>query len=177
MCGCSAVKDPQALAQSALEEYGGSSVIETDATIQTASKEGFTDYQVHVEYTVGDEPTAEITLTAPESVKGITASYQGGTKSLTYDDVSLETLLPERKGITPADAVPAVLDCLCGAEADSVWLDGELLTLEYVETSDEGDVTRDISVDPTSGELRTARVSCGGKQTISCVFSGFSIKK
>ncbi len=175
LCGCSAVRSPETLAASVKEGYGAASVIETDAVLHTASKAGFDDYKVHVVYRNGEHPTADITLTAPEALEGITAHIDGDSGSLIYEDTAVQTTLPDHRGAAPMDAVPAIFDTLCSADADSVWMDGDKLTLEYIEHGEEGTLTREISLDPENGAPEQANLSWNGTQTIGVSFSGFTM--
>ena len=71
----------------------------------------------------GDEYTLEVawekdgetvlTVTAPETIAGITARIADGTTYLEYDGASLETGPLSGDGLSPMEAVPAILEEIC----------------------------------------------------------------
>lgn len=73
-----------------------------------------TDYGIRV-YTYGVDFTWEkdgetvLTLTAPENVAGTSAHIAGGETALEYDGVMLETGPLDSTGLSPIDALPALL--------------------------------------------------------------------
>ena len=177
LCGCSAVKDPQTLANSIQEGYASAAVIETDAVIQADSDGERTEYKLYVRYEVGDAPHAEVTVLEPESIAGVTAVYDADSGALTYEDMALETLLPDHNGLTPADAVPALLYSLSTAQAQSVWTEEEFVIAQYQQDTEECTIVQEAALNPSDGQLHSARVLCNGAQRISCQFSGFVIQK
>lgn len=77
-------------------------------------------YRVDVTVTGGE---SVLTVTAPEEVAGITARVTDGQSQLEYDGATLETGPLSSDGLTPLEAVPALLECArtdfidsCGAE-------------------------------------------------------------
>lgn len=58
----------------------------------------------------GDQTT--LTLTAPETVAGITAHMDGWDSALEYDGMMVETGPLDEKGLTPLSAVPALLEAV-----------------------------------------------------------------
>ncbi|MGN1014794.1 MAG: hypothetical protein ACI4PM_05500 [Butyricicoccus sp.] len=177
LCGCSAVKDPQALADSIQQGYASASVIETDALIQADSGSERTEYKLHIRYEGGDAPHAEVTVLEPESIAGVTAVYDADSGTLTYEDMALETLLPDHDGLTPADAVPALLHSLSTAQPQSVWTEDEYVIAQYREDTEECTIVQEAALSQEDGQLHSARVLCNGTQKISCQFSGFVLQK
>lgn len=176
LCGCSAVRSPEQLASSVQEQYAGCSEIRATAEIRADSGEEYTDYTVEFVYETGDPPHAAITVCKPDSIAGITAEYAADSGTLTYADTVLQTLLPERGGLTPVDAAPAALYSLTSEQPSSVWTEEETLVLRYEEERDEGTVVRELSLDLSDGLLRTARIFCNGTQMIVCHFSDVQIR-
>lgn len=178
LCGCSAVKDPESLAASVQEGYAASTRIQTEAVVQTDTSEEHMEYQLKVDYENAEMPQATIELLAPESIAGITAAYSGEENTLSYDDTVLQTMLPERKGLTPVDAVPAVFNSVITQQPSSVWTEADdLLVLEYREDTEECTVVREVYLSQTDGSMREARIFCNGTQIISCSFQNFMIDK
>lgn len=176
LCGCSAVHDPERLAASLREQYAGSTEIQTKVTIQADSGDEYMDYTVQLNYQNGETPHAEITVEEPESIAGITATYDAESSTLTYEDTVLQTLLPERGGLTPVDAGPAILHSLTTEEPQAVWTEGDLLVLQYQEETEECTVVRELYLNLSDGLLTGARVFCDGTQTIVCRFTEFQRK-
>lgn len=124
------------------------------------------DYGVDVRWEKDGETT--LTLTAPADVAGTVAHIARGETALEYDGVMLETGPLSDTGLSPVDAVPAILTCLregflaeCVLEEDEgarllhltsrdpekepgegvemeLWLTEETLALARAEISDEG---------------------------------------
>lgn len=136
-------------------------------------------YRYHILAGADGEQVA-MTLTAPESVAGITARYTGEKGQLEFDGLWLESGVLDRNGLTPASAFPVLLEearsgyiIACCMEADgtlrvdcgdpqgtpgqgrevSLWFDGE----------DHGLVRGEISVD--------------GFRSILCEFSEFTMEE
>ena len=68
-------------------------------------------YSYALTVTVQDGHTT-LTLTAPETVAGITAHMDASHTFLTYEDSSVETGNLSPDGLTPMSAVPALLDAI-----------------------------------------------------------------
>lgn len=176
LCGCSAVRSPEQLADSVREQYAGCEEIQAAAEIRADSGEEYTDYMVEISYETADPPHAAVTVCKPESIAGITAEYEADSGTLTYEDTVLQTLLPERGGLTPVDAAPAVLYSLTAEQPASVWTEEDTLVLRYEEEREEGTVVRELSLGLTDGLPQTARIFCNGTQYITCHFSDVQIR-
>ena len=66
-------------------------------------------YQYELSVSVQDNVTT-LTLTAPEEVAGITARLEDKSTTLIYEDLSLETGLLNKDGLTPVSSIPALLE-------------------------------------------------------------------
>lgn len=73
-------------------------------------------YSVDVSTTGGE---SVLTVTAPAELAGITARVTDGQSQLEYDGAVLETGLLSSDGLTPLEAVPALLECARSAFVDS----------------------------------------------------------
>ena len=90
------------------------------------------------EYAYNREDADFFTITAPESVAGIGGTIAGEDSAslvLQYDGLALEHAMPQRTGLTPADALFCLLCDLRTAEPAQMWTehtDGRaLLVLRY----------------------------------------------
>ena len=143
------------------------------------------DYGLRVyEYTVSftgsrDEGTV-LTIEAPEEVAGITAAAREGQTWLDYDGVRLETGPLDESGLTPMDALPALLDDLArgtvaetGTETDG---ERELLRLTVRDpdlTAESGRETV-FWFDKARKTLLRAELRSDGVTVVRCTFSAFA---
>ena len=123
-----------------------------------------------------------ITVTAPEEVAGITARLEEGETALEYDGVRLETGPLDPSGLSPVDAIPALLTCAregfiaeCGTE-----LLGEAETLRLCCRDPDGQPGSgqeiQLWLDPASGALLRGELSVDGFTVIQCTFDGFTME-
>jgi hypothetical protein len=175
LCGCSAVHDPGRLADSVRTQYADSAEIQTTVEIRADSGEECAEYTVQLDYQNGETPRAEITVQEPESIAGISAVYEADSRTLTYEDTVLQTLLPERGGLTPVDAGPAILYSLTTAEPTAVWTEEDLMVLQYREETEEGAVVQELYLNLSDGMLTAARVFFNETQIITCKFTQFQM--
>ena len=88
-----------------------------------------------LDYAYNKEDVDVFTITAPESVSGVSGRIAGdseATLALQYDDLVLDDARPVRPGMTPADAVFGVVCALRDTPADESWresADGTALTV------------------------------------------------
>ena len=99
-----------------------------------------------LDYAYNKEDVDVFTITAPESVSGVSGRIAGdseATLALQYDDLVLDDARPVRPGMTPADAVFGVVCALRDTPADESWresADGTALTVLHYR-SESGDET------------------------------------
>ena len=138
-------------------------------------------YDYSVSFTGDREEGTTLTITAPEEAEGITAVAKEGQTWLDYDGVRLETGPLDPQGLSPMDALPALLTEL------------ETGTVAEVGTETDGDLSllrltlRDPEVTPGTGRetvfwfdkaqktLLRAELRNDGATVVSCVFSSFTI--
>ena len=85
----------------------------------------------------------EMEVLAPQSVAGLRAGLAGNGAQLTWEDASLEALLPQEPGLSPADLIPHCLELL-GQQTPDAWgeetLDGTpCLLLTFTRETGEGE--------------------------------------
>ncbi len=138
-------------------------------------------YDYSVSFTGSQEEGTTLTITAPEEAAGITAVAKEGQTWLDYDGVRLETGPLDPQGLSPMDALPALLTEL------------ETGTVAEVGTETDGDLSllrltlRDPEVTPGTGRetvfwfdkaqktLLRAELRNDGATVVSCVFSSFTM--
>ncbi len=138
------------------------------------------------QYTVtlsGNASAGTMTVTAPESIAGTGAAWFGGSASLEYEGISLETGALSPDGLSPADAMPVILAaCQSGSVIESgspAWgEDGEslYLLLQNPKTADEESRVA-VWADPETCALRQADILWGDDRVVSVTFTEFVIEE
>lgn len=121
-----------------------------------------------------------LTVEAPEEIAGITARIENGSSYLEYDGASLETGLLSAEGLSPMEAVPAVLDYIFSgyiAECDFETV-GESQQLWFCcrdpECSPGAGTEAAFWFDADSHALARAEILSDGYTVIQCVFTEFT---
>ncbi len=138
-------------------------------------------YTYGVDFTWAKEGETVLTLTAPENVAGTTARIAKGETALEYDGVMLETGALDTTGLSPIDALPAILTTLReGFLAECVLEDGEegrqlhLISRDPNAQPGEGAET-ELWLAPESFSLLRAELRSGGFTVLQCDCSGFAM--
>lgn len=167
LCGCSAVSNPEQLAASTREAYDSAQTIELVSNITAYLNEYTMDYQIQYSYDKSTQ-TGELEIQKPASVAGIRASVQGEDFVFSYEDAELETAMPDKKGLTPADVTTYLLDDLQTKEPKQVWQENGRIAIRYEDTSEEGTVVKEVYLHPDSFALTEAHIYNNGKQIMDC---------
>jgi len=125
----------------------------------------------------GDGKTGEITVTAPESIAGLKAHFSESGGRLEYDGVFLDTGPITWDGLSPAEAVPLLLD---------QWREGYIssTTFEKLDEADTLVLSTDVSDTVTQRTwfdretllpLR-AEISENGRLILTCTFTQASFE-
>ena len=176
LTGCSAVKNPEEIAASVRDVYAAASSIETVADITSDLNEETMTYQIGYDYEkMEGTATAVMTVLAPESIAGIQAEVPGEDVTFSYDGTELETAMPDRKGLTPADVTTYLLYDLMNTVPEQVWMEGELLALRFEEVTDECTAVKEVYLNAETGALSEARIYCDGKQIMRCTFASCTL--
>lgn len=176
LTGCSAVKNPEEIAASVRDVYAGASSIETVVQITSDLNEERMTYQIGYDYEKKEDTAAAVmTVLAPESIAGITAEITGETFTFVYDGTELETAMPDRKGLTPADVTTYLLYDLMNTVPQQVWMEDELLALRFEQVTEECTAVKEVYLNPQTGALSRARIYCDGKQIMQCTFDSCTL--
>ncbi len=138
-------------------------------------------YAYSVSFTGDREEGTTLTITAPEEAAGITAVAKEGQTWLDYDGVRLETGPLDPQGLSPMDALPALLTELeTGTVAEvGTETDGDLsllrLTLRDPEVTPGTERETVFWFDKAQKTLLRAELRNDGATVVSCVFSSFTM--
>ncbi len=135
-------------------------------------------YTFGVDFSWEREGETVLTLTSPENVAGVTARIARGKTALEYDGVSVETGPLNAAGLTPMDALPALLayaregylaECVLEGETDAQLR----VTCREPENDPGQGVEADLWFDADSLCLCRGEISDGGRTVIQCTFTAF----
>lgn len=147
----------------------------------TAEAEVTADYGERVyRYTVSVEGTREagtMQVQAPENIAGTVLEWSDGATALRYEDVTLETGALTRSGLSPADAVPAILSACQDGALLTCSLEGEEREQLYaeLENPDDEDCTVSCWFSTEDYTLLRAELAENGSSVISLTFQSFGI--
>ena len=112
--------------------------------------------------------SSRVTILAPDSVAGVCAVLQGDGAVLQYEDVSVDTLLPEIKGYAPMDALHVLIMQMKGEEPDFLGYESDKITLEYRNMlSDGSECMKTISLHPKTLDLQNAECYLDGSLVLA----------
>ncbi|MGE4549365.1 MAG: hypothetical protein AB7C89_07460 [Intestinibacillus sp.] len=136
------------------------------------------EYEADYEY--NKESSDHLALTAPEDLKGISATVAGKDRlqmTLEYDGTALETPSSSLAGFLPADAVPYLLYDLRASSPSEIWserVDGEDTTvLRYLWEGANSKTEKQVWLADKTFVPVCAELFVDGKRVLRCVFSGF----
>ncbi len=134
-------------------------------------------YQYEMAVTVTESETT-LSLTAPETVAGLTARLEGEEGLLEFDGVSVETGPMDENGLTPASAVPALLEAARSGYITACALeeDGALLRVDCgsPEGAPGSGTETALWFDASTHALAKGEISVDGFRVILCEFSEFT---
>ena len=173
LAGCTAVKDPAARAEDVRTRYDEAETVTLDAAITAELGERTAEYGLHCSW---NGTQSDLTVTAPESINGITAHVSENGTVLEFDDTELETAMPERTGQTPLDAIPCVLEDLVHSEPEQIWEEENTLVLRYETRTEEGVVAKEITCDAQSLVLQRVQIYFNEERVLTCAVENCSLK-
>lgn len=151
-----------------------------DASMEVTADYGQRVYQYSIEVSYEKEGDTVLSVTAPENIAGITACLEHGQTALEYDGVRLETGPLSEDGLSPIDAVPALLEAAREgflAECILEEMDGSQ-TLHASIRDPEGVPGQGQEIqlwfDAASHTLLRGEIAQDGFTVIQCVFTSFS---
>lgn len=100
-CGAPSAADEALIAREAMLQY---EQISGNATL--TADYGLRVYDFGVTFSYQKDGDITLTLTAPETVSGISATLEQGTSALHFDDMQIETGALTDSGLSPLGAIP-----------------------------------------------------------------------
>lgn len=177
--GSAGVSEAEELSLEIRGEYLELSDWTTDATV--TADYGQRVYQYQLTAVAQGEETV-LTLSAPETVAGITARLKGEDSLLEYDGMSVETGPLDKNGLTPVSAIPVLMETAkTGYITSCAMEEGESGPLLHISCGDpEGrpgaGVETALWFDAGNHALVRGEISVDGFRTILCEFSNFTKK-
>ena len=174
-CGGTAAGDPaEELALTIRGEYAALSTWTAQAEITADYGQRVYEYAVAAEF---DGAQTRLTLTAPDTVAGLTAVLTENSGALEFDGLWVETGPLDPEGLTPAAALPALVETArtgyitaCRLEEDG------LLRVDCGDPESDPGVGTETALwfQPDSHQLLRGEISREGFRAIRCDFSDFS---
>ena len=161
LCSCTESQEENQLALQLREDF--LSMTGCSGQMKVTADYGQRIYSYAVTFSSNEERGMTLVLTAPEEVAGITATIEHGQTNLVYDGVRLETGPLNEDGLSPLDALPALIT----AVQSGCYRDPE-------QTSGEGTETILWFCKDRKTLLRGELLS-NGSTVIRCEFSAFNI--
>ena len=135
-------------------------------------------YQYEMAVAVNGEETS-LTLSAPETVAGLTARLTGEENFLEFDGVSVETGPMDENGLTPVAAVPALLEAARTGYITACALEEEGAVLRVDCGDPEGSPGTGTETvlwfDASTHALTRGEISVDGFRAILCELSDFTM--
>lgn len=143
---------------------------------------GLRVYDYALDFSYEREGATVLTLTAPENVAGVTATIAQGETGLEFDGVAVETGPVDPSGLSPLDAIPALLTYAREGYVAECALEGEegreetlhLICRDPEKGPGEG-LECELWLDRESLALLRGELSQGGLTVIQCQFSNWSM--
>ena len=177
LAGCGRLEVSEA-EQLALEIRGEYLELERcSASLEITADYGQRVYQFGMEAQAQGEDAA-LTLTAPETVAGLTARWAGEAGTLEYDGVAVETGSLDPEGLDPVSAFPVLLEAARSGYLTACALeeDGTVLRVDCGDpagTPGQGTETT-LWVDGETGALLRGEIRVDGFRVIGCTCTAFT---
>ena len=174
-CGKAGVNEAEELALTIRGEYLAMERCAAQAAV--TADYGRRVYEYELAAAVSEEETV-LTLSAPETVAGLTARLTGEENRLEFDGVSVETGPLDGEGLSPVSAIPALLEAARSGYITACALEEEGALLRVDCGSPEGTPGTGAEIalwfDASSHALMKGEISVDGFRVILCEFSGFT---
>ena len=175
-CGPAGVSEAEELALTIRGEY--LAMDRCAVQVSVTADYGQRVYEYEMAVSVNGAETV-LTLSAPETVAGITARLAGEESQLEFDGLSVETGPLDENGLAPVSAVPALLEAARSGYITACGLEGEGTILRV----DCGDPTGSpgagteyaLWFDASAHTLIKGEISVDGFRVILCEFSQFTM--
>lgn len=174
-CGKAGVSEAEELALTIRGEYLAMDGCAARAAI--TADYGQRVYRYELAVAVSGEETV-LTLSAPETVAGLSARLDGEESLLEFDGVSVETGPLDGNGLTPVSAVPALLEAAKSGYITACALeeDGAVLRVDCGDPAGSPGTGTETALwfDAATHALTRGEISSDGFRVILCEFSDFT---
>lgn len=174
-CGKAGVSEAEELALTIRGEYLAMDGCAARAAI--TADYGQRVYRYELAVAVSGEETV-LTLSAPETVAGLSARLDGEESLLEFDGVSVETGPLDGNGLTPVSAVPALLEAAKSGYITACALeeDGAVLRVDCGDPAGSPGTGAETALwfDAATHALTRGEISSDGFRVILCEFSDFT---
>ena len=174
-CGTAGVSEAEELALTIRGEYLAMDRCAVQAAV--TADYGQRVYQYEMAVSVNGEETS-LTLSAPETVAGLTARLSGEENLLEFDGVSVETGPLDGDGLTPVSALPALLEAARSGYITACALEeeGTLLRVDCGDPAGSPGTGTETALwfDTSTHALVRGEISVDGFRVILCEFSDFT---
>lgn len=174
-CGKAGVSEAEELALTIRGEYLAMDGCAARAAI--TADYGQRVYRYELAVAVSGEETV-LTLSAPETVAGLSARLDGEESLLEFDGVSVETGPLDGNGLTPVSAVPALLEAAKSGYITTCALeeDGAVLRVDCGDPAGSPGTGAETALwfDAATHALTRGEISSDGFRVILCEFSDFT---
>lgn len=150
------------------------------AEVKILSDLGQSVLEYQVEYVYNKEDNDTFTITAPESLAGIGGTIAGtdsASFTLQYDGLALDDAMPQRTGLTPADALFCLLCDLRTGEPAQLWterVDGQpLLVLRYETEDGDGKIEKQVWLTEDTMQPVCAELYADGARVLQLLVTGY----
>ncbi len=154
----------------------------SEAETLTTADYGLRVYNYALDFSYEREGETVLTLTAPENVAGVTATIAQGETGLAFDGVAVETGPVDPSGLSPLDAIPALLGYAregfvaeCALEGEEGQPEKLHLICRAPEKGPGEGLECDLWLDGESLALLRGELSQDGLTVIQCEFSNWSM--
>ena len=173
-CGQTGGNEAEELALTIRGEYLALDACSAQTTVTADYGQRVYEYELAV--SVDGEETV-LTLSAPETVAGLTARLAGPDSFLEFDGLSVETGPLDGDGLTPVSAVPALLEAARSGYITACALeeDGALLRVDCGDPAGSPGTGTEYALwfDAATHALTRGEISANGFRVILCEFSDF----
>ena len=175
-CGKAGVSEAEELALTIRGEYLAMDNCAARAAV--TADYGQRVYRCEMAVSVTGEETL-LTLSAPETVAGLSARMTGEENLLEFDGVSVETGPLDESGLTPVSAVPALLEAARSGYITACALeeDGTVLRVDCGDPAGSPGTGTETALwfDVSTHALTRGEISSDGFRVILCEFAEFTM--
>ena len=176
LTGCSGGESAGDRLQAVQAAYGRLKQFSAQAEVTADYGERVYGYNVAIE---GSLDAGAMTVTEPENIAGTVLTWTDGETELEYDGAELDTGALSGSGLSPADAMPAVLKaCKSGAAVDccSDTLDEQEVLYATLDPGNQDGCQIFCWFQPESYALSRAEIAQDGQVIITLSFTEFSFQ-